>query len=48
MFDFKLSKDGVSVLERSFARPEVVIAALQLLSQGEVLTVSLSDLPKKD
>ena len=46
MFDFILSKNGTPVLERNCVRGEVVVAALQLLGIGEVLTVSISD-PKE-
>lgn len=42
MFDFQISKNGVSVLERTGVVPQVVIAALQILTAGEVLTVSFS------
>lgn len=48
MFDFVLSKDGKSVLERVNARGEVVIAALQLLCVGETLTVKISSNVKRE
>lgn len=42
MFDFKIIKDGSSIIERTNVAPQVVIAALQILSPSETLTVSFS------
>ncbi len=42
MFDFKISKDDATILERSNVAPQTVIAALQILGVGEILTVSFS------
>lgn len=47
MFDFQISKKSVIVLERFGVVPQVVIAALQILSAGEVLTVSFSSNTEK-
>lgn len=47
MFDFQISKNGVAVLKRAGVVPQVVIAALQILSAGEVLTVSFSSNTEK-
>lgn len=42
MFDFKIIKDGSPIIERFNVAPQVVIAALQILSPSETLTVSFS------
>lgn len=48
MFDFILFKDGEKVLERYDSRGEIVVAALQLLSAGEMLNVKISDRAKRE
>ena len=47
MFNFKIYNGTDTILERVGVAPQVVIAALQILGEGETLTVSIVSNPKK-